>query len=296
MDTTYTGDLDFGQQVLMLKGLPGSGKSTWAKQVVAAHPRRFVRINKDDLRVMCHDSAWDAKTEKIILAARDALIEMALIRGLTPIVDDTNLAPKHQQRLAEIANSHNVPLVIREFDTPLHTCIERDAKRPKPVGEKVIRQMWASFLRGSHNQQDPTLPAAIIVDMDGTLALIGNRSPYEDNKADIDTLNVAVFDIMQSWLDAHPTRRLIIMSGRDEGRSRAVTMDWLAKHRITPDLLLMRPAGDTRKDSIVKRELFDLHVAGRYCINIVLDDRDQVVQMWRDDLGLTCLQVNWGNF
>jgi hypothetical protein len=58
----------------------------------------------------------------------------------------------------------------------------------------------------------------------------------------------------------------------------------------------MRPEGDNRKDSIVKRELFDTHVRNKFYIDFVLDDRDQVVDMWRNDLGLTCLQVDWGDF
>jgi hypothetical protein len=57
----------------------------------------------------------------------------------------------------------------------------------------------------------------------------------------------------------------------------------------------MRPAGDMRKDAIVKRELFDRHVRDRYDVTCILDDRSQVVDMWRS-LGLTCLQVAPGEF
>lgn len=75
-----------------------------------------------------------------------------------------------------------------------------------------------------------------------------------------------------------------------------VTMDWLEAHAIPYDAIYTRPAGDSRRDDIVKHELFweyvaspDLLVAG------VLDDRNQVVDMWRG-VGLTCLQVNYGDF
>ena len=57
----------------------------------------------------------------------------------------------------------------------------------------------------------------------------------------------------------------------------------------------MRAAGDNRKDAIVKRELYQRAVAGVYSIAFVLDDRNQVVDMWRKDLGLPCFQVNYGN-
>ena len=58
--------------------------------------------------------------------------------------------------------------------------------------------------------------------------------------------------------------------------------------------LVMRKTGDYRKDSIVKREMFEEHIEGKYNVLFVLDDRNQVVDMWRKELGLTCLQCNYG--
>ena len=58
----------------------------------------------------------------------------------------------------------------------------------------------------------------------------------------------------------------------------------------------MRATGDVRKDWIVKKELYKAHVKGQYFINFILDDRNQVVDLWRLDLGLPCLQVNYGDF
>ena len=62
-----------------------------------------------------------------------------------------------------------------------------------------------------------------------------------------------------------------------------------------PDELFMRPTGDTRKDSILKKEIYDNHIKGKYNVKYVLDDRDSVVEMWREQ-GLTCLQVAPGDF
>jgi hypothetical protein len=58
----------------------------------------------------------------------------------------------------------------------------------------------------------------------------------------------------------------------------------------------MRPAKDYRRDAIIKKEIFDREVAGKYYIEFVLDDRDQVVEMWRKERKLTCFQVNYGAF
>ena len=58
----------------------------------------------------------------------------------------------------------------------------------------------------------------------------------------------------------------------------------------------MLKTGDVRKDSIVKKELYQAHVEGQFFVQFVLDDRNQVVDLWRLELGLPCLQVNYGDF
>lgn len=72
-------------------------------------------------------------------------------------------------------------------------------------------------------------------------------------------------------------------------------MLWLEANNIGYHELLMRNKDDNRKDSIIKKELFDKHIRGRYDVMFVLDDRNQVVEMWRS-LGLKCLQVENGDF
>jgi hypothetical protein len=81
------------------------------------------------------------------------------------------------------------------------------------------------------------------------------------------------------------------MSGRED-LVRGATEAWLDRHGLPWEALYMRAAGDHRKDSVVKRELFDAHVAGRYNVAFVIDDRPQVVRMWREELGLFVFDVN----
>ena len=86
-------------------------------------------------------------------------------------------------------------------------------------------------------------------------------------------------------------------------------MGWINKHfgwqseSVPPiDLessdyeLFMRPQGDSSKDATIKYELFEKHILGRYYVELVVDDRQQVVDMWRRQLGLTCVQVDYGDF
>jgi hypothetical protein len=77
---------------------------------------------------------------------------------------------------------------------------------------------------------------------------------------------------------------------------RKQTEEWLKKYAINYEKLIMRKAGDKRKDSIIKKELYEKNIKDHYDVVFVLEDRDQVVKMWREELGLTCLQVAYGNF
>lgn len=134
---------------------------------------------------------------------------------------------------------------------------------------------------------------AIIVDIDGTLAKMNGRGPFEWDRVGEDLPNPAVCDLVRCLQRASHT--IIIFSGRD-GSCREQTENWLDQIDIKYDYLYMRPPGNNEKDSIIKRRLYDNYVAGKYEIKFVLDDRNQVVDMWRKDLGLTCLQVDYGDF
>lgn len=140
-------------------------------------------------------------------------------------------------------------------------------------------------------EYDPDLPIAVICDIDGTLAHgIGiTRGPYEWDKVDSDIVDKAVKRIIDNI-----NCNIIFVSGRD-GSCFDKTSNWIRKNTINEFVLYMRTAGDNRKDSIVKKEIYDQHIKGKYNILFVLDDRDQVVDMWRS-LGLKCLQVEPGDF
>ena len=285
-------------ELIMTRGLPASGKSTWACQNVRdARPGTVVRINKDLLRTMLHDGVHRGKSERQVLAARDTLIGAFLGKGVSVIVDDTNLNPIHETRLRELANSHGAQFRVQDFtEITFDECVTRDLARVASVGEAVIREMYDTWLKPAPvelPQLPIDAPVAVLVDIDGTVALMNGRRPFDWEKVGEDLPNPTIIKMVQ--LFAHTGHQIIFMSGRD-AVCREKTQKWLEDHVSVDFELYMRPRGDNRKDSIVKRELFDAHVASRYRVLAVLDDRDQVVRMWRDDLGLTCLQVAPGSF
>lgn len=125
------------------RGLPGSGKTTWART------QPGWRVNRDDLRAMVLPG-WiygSSTNEDALTEAQHSAICALLFHGRDVIVDDTNLRREHVDALREIASIYGAEFLIEDFThVPLETCIERDAARPNPVGEAVIRRMWDKYL------------------------------------------------------------------------------------------------------------------------------------------------------
>lgn len=184
-------------QVILMKGLPASGKSTFAKALIDEKPNSYKRISKDDLREMLDNSHWSKDAEKMILDVRDMLILKAIENRKHVIVDDTNLAPKHEQHIRELVKGI-AEVKIQDFtDVDIDECIRRDLLRPKSVGAKVIRGMYNSFLKPQESiPYDFRLPDAVICDLDGTLCLMNGRNPYDASTCQDDLLNAEVMDVL----------------------------------------------------------------------------------------------------
>lgn len=136
---------------------------------------------------------------------------------------------------------------------------------------------------------------AIICDLDGTLALLGERSPYDASRALEDSLNFPVSNILEVYTHQNLySVDVILISGRED-KHRSQTEEWLKKHQIVYKQLFLRPTGDRRPDTVVKKEIYEREIKDKYDVLFVLEDRDKVVRMWRDE-GLACLQVAYGDF
>lgn len=278
------------KKIIMTRGLPGSGKTTWAKQYQAMYPGT-VRTNKDELRAMCHDSKHSKARESLVCSVRDFIVEQALGNGQDCIVDDTNFYPKHRAHMEEIAAKHSAVVEIIDFtDTPLEECIARDLKRPNSVGERVIRQMHRQYVEEKIAPPiwDSELPCTLICDLDGTLALFDRDkvNPY-DRDFSADEVNDAVRDLLRN--NSGRGCSLILLSGRKE-QHRIATEQWLKSYAIPYDALHMRPDNDNRRDVEVKEDLYNQHIAGKYNVVMVIDDRLQVCRLWHR-LGLPLFRV-----
>jgi predicted kinase len=300
-------------QLILTRGLPASGKSTWAEKELIKNPD-FIRVERDLLRDQLFGhrdyAKLTAENENTVTAIQRAMAVAAWKIGKSVIVSDTNLRAKFVREWAKLAAKYNVNFSLRVFEENLDELLIRNSMREHFIDEKVIHSMWNKFtkdgkiadidvtkeLGNSWNIEPYTNPenlsSAIVVDIDGTLATMKNRSPYEWHRVGEDEPVKAVIDAVKAARAFGDS--IIIMSGRD-GSCRSITENWLKEHVGFYDAFYMRTEGDMRKDDLVKYELFNTYIRDKFHVKYILDDRDQVIAMWRD-LGLAAFQVNYGDF
>lgn len=230
--------------------------------------------------------------EKHVKALQLGMVQNALELGRSVIIADTNLNPARREYWQGVAKNEAVHYEERSFlNVPVEECIRRDLLRHESVGKDVIYRMYRQHVKpipkpppsGVHKGNMPVY----IFDLDGTLAHMDGRSPYEWDKVSGDLPNPYLRRIMfRLSMDTE----IIILSGRDEV-CRDKTIAWLnACGMSSYSKLYMRPQGDMRKDTIVKEEMYVNHIQGKYHVVGVFDDRPSVCRMWRE-LGLPVFQV-----
>ena len=288
------------QSIILTVAPPGAGKTTWAEKV--ASKKGFVNLNRDDLRKFHYPEQYknhslNKTQENKVTNEQKRLATEALKAGKTIIVSDTNINPETRQVWKDIASGYGVKYFEKHFriENYLQTCLERNALRKVGrVPDHVIRKFYADYRAQYMKPYDPAVevPGAYLFDIDGTLALnTSGRSPYDWDRVGEDVPNV---DVVRVCRRLGKVTKIVVMSGRD-ACCYNITKEWLLTHGIPFDSLIMRPAGNTEPDWIVKYDLFKKHVEPNYEVFGIYDDRNQVVDMWRK-IGLTCFQVAEGNF
>lgn len=312
--------LNTTQELVILRGLQGSGKTTYAHEWVAEDPDWRFRVNRDDIRKSGYNKFWGLShhMEGTVSLVEVAQAEAALNAGLSVIIDATNLKARFVKDWYAVANKLGVPVRVHDLLTPLEECIVRDMKREKKVGEDVIRNYNDRFFQkgklppvppnieveplGRAWTPNPDLPKAIWVDVDGTLAERVHeganqpvRGPFDEDRVFEDAPIPHIVDLVRLLHAAG--YKIIIMSGRTDG-CQAETERWLKFHEIPYDEIFMRrkELDKNRKDNLVKHDLFWANVAPKYNVVYALDDRQQVVDFTRDVLKIPVLQVAPGLF
>ena len=296
------------KKLILTRGIQGSGKTYFAKAWVAEDPENRIRINNDDIRNML-GVYWVTSREKLVSSIKKHMAEEAINRGYDIVVDNMNLNPKEilfWKDMVKTANTdpdgYQYEIEFKDFFIPLEECIRRDAARPNPIGEKVIRETWRRYkhfiqtteVENIVNNLRPSTGKVpcIVVDMDSTMCFNTTKRPWYGEGASEgmikDVPNPGVVAVVKELQRKFP---IVVVTGRDTTQA-TVTKQWLANQGIAPTDFYFRTAGDYRKGVEVKNELIN-QVLNKYDIVAIFEDCEPIVKMFRD-MGLTVLQPNKG--
>ncbi|MBO0676893.1 AAA family ATPase [Mycolicibacterium sp. S2-37] len=298
-----------------MRGYSGSGKSTRAAEIAKATDA--VVVNRDYLRKMLLNEWWTGRPvdEERVTVAERAQVLALLKADVDVVVDATHLNASYLRKWSKMADKLGVEFEVVDVIEDLAVCRQRDHARMlaggRYVGDSVIDKQAKSFPVANWPtvtaqvpfevipvEPNPDLQPAIIVDIDGTVAHMTGRSPYDYSRVSEDVVDPIIRDLV-NHMD-NQGYWVLFVSGRDH-TCREDTEQWLNDNGIWWDHLFMRPAGakDERGNKLpdykVKHDLFNQNIRGKWDVKFVLDDRDQVVELWRK-MGLKCLQVQPGDF
>jgi len=307
--------------VSILIGPPGSGK-TYKRKELLQKQKKWAVVSRDELRKNFNSSLFErTEFENLISQLEETIVKKYIKSGISFIWDNMNIKLKYLKKsvslIKSINNEVSINLIIMQTD--LKTCLENNLKRKGTdefVPENVIKEKYNIFknnydLYPSVLQEDnefefvkytenPELPEAIIVDIDGTLAHADSRGIFDFSKVHYDKADKAVKDLVN-----RENCKIIIVTGRENiefpepiencRNVKELTELWLKDSEIKYDFLFLRKQNDSRKDTVIKNEIFQEFINGKFSIKYCLDDRDSVVKFWRS-LGLKCFQVAKGDF
>ena len=295
------------KKAIITIGVSASGKSTWAQEFAYDQLMKgtsFHIIERDKIRadILFNRkltkpgdgvvwAKWKWKWENEVTAIADEMLEAAIanefVHGV--IFSDTNLNAERRKALANTLVKKGFEVEEKFFDISWAEAVKRDTARKNGVGVSVLADQFARLQKATVKQYkgNPSLPKAVIVDIDGTLAHMNGRSAFAWDRVGEDDVDDEVRDVV-AGLKASGYK-VIVMSGRD-GVCRDITVDWMKEMGIQYDEFFIRTAGDMRNDGIIKAELFWNNVADRYNVKMVIDDRPQVLRMWRS-LGLKTMAM-----
>jgi protein phosphatase len=126
-----------GAALVVLVGIAGSGKSTFASERF----RSTEILSSDRFRAMVSDDEGDQEATDDAFAILHSVLEKRLRRGRLCVVDATNLQAKHRAILMKASRSHKRPALAIVFDTPEDVCVTRaDRRKGRPVSAAVIHE------------------------------------------------------------------------------------------------------------------------------------------------------------
>jgi len=274
-------------------GVSCSGKSTFAAQMVEQHD--YVEINRDYIRfnIVLPGSDWrtykhtKARENEVTKVAEQLLMD-AWAREKNVVISDVNLKKGKLDALVQRLTDLGYEVEVKVFHVTREEAVKRDNYRQNGVGEGTIYKQMQQYnkMQGRRtydfeNSFDEDLPCAIIVDVDGTIAEMKDRGPFEWSKVGQDFPRVFIIQMVRAY--KRMGYNVVICSGRSDECAKE-TEEWLDNHLGYDyyDALYMRKAGDFRKDDAVKEEIFWTLIEPNYTVYAAIDDRPQMIRLWHE--------------
>ena len=294
--------------IILMVGPPGSGKSTGAQEYLEAHGNRddLVRVSQDDQGKQGHMGVF----EEALAARKDIL------------VDRMGFDKNQRNRYLDPAKKAGYDTRIVVLHVPMETCLERCKSRANhPTiktdedAENAVTFFFRKYERVESEEADEVIRTGwvgadavkcVVSDLDGTLANVDHRRHYVRREKPLKPNWVMFFEkmiddpvnewcriLLESMKETYP---IVYATGRP-GDYKEHTELWLQENRLRypGSSLFTRLAKDHRKDDVVKEIILEFEIKTRYDILFVVDDRQQVVDMWRKH-GYIVLQCAKGDF
>lgn len=131
-------------KLLILQGIPASGKSFFAKQWAEESPKTRVIVNRDSIRRGL-GVYWVPSREALVSEIEMSMVEIALMNDYDVCLDSTNFNPKFLEKWEEIASLLNIPIEYKQFEISLEEALERDKNREFSVGEEVVKSFYNKY-------------------------------------------------------------------------------------------------------------------------------------------------------
>ncbi|WP_440711816.1 AAA family ATPase [Herbiconiux sp. YIM B11900] len=141
------------KQLIITRGVPGAGKSQWAREWVAEDPASRARVNRDDIRMQLF-GVHHGCDERAVTFVQNGSVRALMVADFDIVLDNTNLNPRFLKHLFTLAEHHRYQVVVKDFYISFDEAVLRDLNRDRQVGADVIRGFFDRYLK---NGQFPAI-------------------------------------------------------------------------------------------------------------------------------------------